>query len=337
MALILIVEDDIEMNSLMSLTLRLENYEVLQAHNGAQAIQLAIENVPDLILTDVMMPGMTGHEIAHTLRDNPATANIPIIFVTAKQELEDRLQGLELAVDYICKPFATPELMARVRAALRMRKMEKDLRAVNEQLARLAITDELTGLCNRRGFDTEMEDELWRSRRFGYALAVMIFDLDRFKSINDTYGHPQGDAVLKAFAEVLRNSSRRIDKVARFGGEEFVALLPATDAIGASTFAEKVRTSTAALRIPVEDGSSPPIHITVSGGGAVALAVDQTDASIAEVAQDLLQAADRCLYQAKAAGRDQIVVQVVEEFSRKRPAGGAGPAHEYVTNLAQAV
>jgi len=336
MALILIVEDDVEMNSLMSLTLRFDGYEVLQAHNGAQAIQLATEHVPDLILTDVMMPGLTGHEIAHRLLESPLTANIPIIFVTAKQELEDRLQGLELAVDYICKPFATPELMARVRAALRMRKMEKDLRAVNEQLARLAVTDELTGLCNRRGFDSEMEDELWRARRFGYPLAVLMFDLDRFKQVNDTYGHPQGDAVLKAFAEVLTHSSRRIDKVARFGGEEFVALLPATDATGASTFAEKVRTSTEALRIDCDDRAKPPVRVTVSGGGAVALAVDQTDASIGEVAQELLQSADRSLYQAKAAGRNRVEVHIVEEYSRKRPAGGAGPAHEYVSNLAQA-
>lgn len=337
MALILIVEDDIEMNSLMSLTLRLENYEVLQAHNGEQAIQLAMENVPDLILTDVMMPGMTGHDIAHALKENPLTSNIPIIFVTAKQELEDRIQGLELAVDYICKPFATPELMARVRAALRMRKMEKDLRAVNEQLARLAVTDELTGLCNRRGFETEMEDELWRARRFGYPLAVLLFDLDHFKAVNDTWGHAFGDIVLKEFAEVLRSSSRRIDKVARLGGEEFVALLPATDATGATTFAEKVRTSTAAVEIPCEDRSKPPIRITVSGGGAVAMAVDQTDASISEVAQDLLQAADRCLYQAKDAGRNQVIVQVVEEFSRTRPGTASPDSHEFVSNLAQSL
>jgi diguanylate cyclase (GGDEF)-like protein len=142
---------------------------------------------------------------------------------------------------------------------------------------------------------------------------------------------------LKAFAEVLKNSSRRIDKVARFGGEEFVALLPATDATGANTFAEKVRTSTAALEIPCENRSAPPIRVTVSGGGAVATAVDQTDASIPEVAQELLQAADRCLYQAKDAGRNQVIVQVVEALSRSRPANVQNNSHEYVSNLAQSL
>src|SRR4028119_137022 len=167
MALILVVEDDPEINALIALTLRVEDYEVAQARDGEQAIRLVQELHPDLVLLDVMMPRVSGYDVAFAMQDRPSTASIPIIFVTAKNEMEDRVIGLEIAVDYITKPFAAPELLARVRAALRMRKLQEELRLSNERLSRLAVTDELTGLANRRGFDSELEDEILRARRFG--------------------------------------------------------------------------------------------------------------------------------------------------------------------------
>lgn len=318
MIVVLIAEDDPEINELMALTLRMEGYQVVQARDGEQALECVKQQEPDLILLDVMMPRISGYGVARTLQENDATSHIPIIFVTAKHEMEDLVHGLELAVDYVCKPFAMPELLARVRAALRMSKLQEDLRSSNEQLARLAVTDELTGISNRRGFDAHLEDELWRARRFGQSLAIVMFDLDHFKSVNDTYGHDQGDVVLKAFAEVLHHSSRRIDKVARFGGEEFAALLPATDAIGAETFAEKVRAATEALEIPRQslDGQPvPPMHVTVSGGAAVAHAIDQDEENILVLTRALVQAADRCLYKAKGTGRNRIVVDNIETLS----------------------
>lgn len=318
MTVVLIAEDDPEINELMALTLRMEGYEVIQARDGEQALQYVAKQMPDLVLLDVMMPRISGYDVARQLQKDPTTSHIPIIFVTAKHEMEDLVQGLELAVDYVSKPFAMPELLARARTALRVSKLQEELRISNEQLARLAITDELTGVANRRGFDTHMEDELWRAVRYGQSLAVVMFDLDHFKSVNDTYGHPQGDLVLKAFAEVLLHSSRRIDKIARFGGEEFVALLPSTDATGAATFAEKVRATTEALLIPrpSSDGQElPPIRVTVSGGAAVAREIEQDEENIVALNHALVQAADQCLYKAKAGGRNRIIVETIDTLS----------------------
>jgi len=321
MTSILIAEDDLDMNALMALTLRMEKYESLQAYSGDEVLRIAVQNKPDLILMDVMMPGMTGYEAARTLHEDPLTTDIPIIFVTAKQDVEDLVEGLQWAVDYVSKPFAMPEMMARVRAALRMKNLQEELRAKNEQLARLAITDPLTGLLNRRGFQPQLEDELWRAQRFDQPVALVTFDLDRFKSVNDTWGHPQGDRVLEEFAGVLAHSSRRVDKVARLGGEEFAVLLPGADAEGAHSFAEKVREATAALEIPLletnkSDGET--ISITVSGGAAVAANIPRECNRITELGTYLLQCADAALYEAKNTGRNRVLVQVVPEDRLKK-------------------
>ena len=127
MTLVLVAEDDPEINNLMALTLRMEQYEVLQAHDGHQALSLIESRSPDLVLLDVLMPGLNGYDVARELQGKPGTAHLPIIFVTAKQDMEDRIQGLEMAVDYICKPFAVPELLARVRTAVRVRRLQEQL------------------------------------------------------------------------------------------------------------------------------------------------------------------------------------------------------------------
>ncbi|HEY0075402.1 MAG TPA: diguanylate cyclase [Abditibacteriaceae bacterium] len=307
MTKVLIAEDDPEINNLTSLTLRMDGYEVLQAHDGRQALQLILQEAPDLVMLDVLMPGMNGYEVAQEMQSRPAVANVPVIFVTAQQDMEDRVHGLGMAVDYICKPFAVPELLARVRSAVRVRKLQ-------EQLEKLAITDELTGLTNRRGFLAHLEEELWRARRFGHPLAVLLFDLDHFKKVNDTWGHAQGDAVLKAFARVLEHSSRRTDKVGRLGGEEFAAVLSETDIEGAGIFAEKVRAATEDLEIHSDGGKIP---VTVSAG-AVAVPIapvhnetDMAQSQMAELASRFLQAADHCLYEAKETGRNRTVLRTL--------------------------
>jgi diguanylate cyclase (GGDEF)-like protein len=317
MALILIVEDDAEINSLMTLTLRVEDYDVMQARDGATALKLVHEHPPDLILLDVMMPAMSGYDVARELQDRPSTAHIPIIFVTAKSDMEDRVHGLEMAVDYVCKPFAAPELLARVRAALRMRKLQDELRISNEQLAKLATTDPLTGLSNRRVFDSEMEIEVQRARRFKHPLAVLMCDLDHFKSVNDTYGHAQGDVVLQNFAATLSGTSRRIDTVARLGGEEFGVILPATDGPGAESFAEKLRKTVADTQIPCrtrEGVAAQPISITVSIGIAVALEIVDGEIDVASHASDLVQCADLLLYQSKANGRNCVSSRILSQL-----------------------
>ncbi|HVF84900.1 MAG TPA: diguanylate cyclase, partial [Abditibacteriaceae bacterium] len=273
-ATILVVEDDPEINALMSLTLRVEDYEVLQARDGGQALKILAGQTPDLILMDVMMPRMSGYELARILQGQSATRHIPIIFVTAKSEMEDRVRGLEMAIDYVCKPFAAPELIARVRAALRMSRLQEQLRASNQKLVQMATTDSLTGLCNRRHFYFELELEIQRASRFNQPLSLVIFDLDFFKQINDSWGHAQGDRVLQEFARVLDGARRHIDTVARLGGEEFVALLPGTNSHGASVFAEKVRRATENLSISCRtfDGDQAPnLQVTVSAGAATVL------------------------------------------------------------------
>lgn len=278
-ASILVVEDDPEINALMALTLRVEEYEVLQARDGQQALKILAEQTPDLILMDVMMPRISGYELARVLQEQSATRHIPIIFVTAKSEMEDRVRGLEMAIDYVCKPFAAPELIARVRVALRMSRLQEQLRASNQKLAQLATTDSLTGLCNRRHFYLELENEIQRAARFGQALSLVIFDLDHFKHINDSWGHAQGDQVLQKFARALDDARRHIDTVARLGGEEFIALLPSTNLEGARTFAEKVRQTAQDLHISCHtfDGDeAPSLQITVSAGAAT-LFLDAAD------------------------------------------------------------
>jgi diguanylate cyclase (GGDEF)-like protein len=310
---VVVAEDDFEISTLITLTLKMEGYEVIPARDGAQALAAVREHRPDLVLLDVMMPHLSGYDVARALQADPATVAIPIIFVTARHEMDDRVVGLGLAVDYICKPFAVPELLARVRAALRMRKLQEELRLSNERLSRLAVTDELTGLANRRGFDSELEDEILRARRFGQPMAVVAFDLDRFKSINDTWGHQRGDVVLQAFARVLQGSSRRVDKTARIGGEEFVALLPATDSGGAAIFAEKVRSHTEALEIPA-DGDSDKLRVTVSVGVAILSARGACERDNADLARAILKLADERLYEAKATGRNRVVLQEVHSW-----------------------
>lgn len=305
---ILVVEDSPEIAALMALTLQMEGYEVHQSSNGLRGLELAAANDYDLILLDVMMPGITGFQVAERLKNDPKTKHTPIIFVTAKHEMDDLIQGLEVAVDYISKPFAVPELIARVRAAMRMRKLQAELQASNEELSKLAVTDGLTGLLNRRGFDQQLEDEIWRARRFGHALGLVIFDLDRFKTVNDTYGHAQGDVVLQIFAETLMNSSRRVDKIARFGGEEFALLLPATDFAGANIVCEKVRSSTEALKVPYNGaGDHSSFSFTTSGGGVVVTNFKEGNTEVHVIAAAMFAVADKCLYSAKESGRNKVI------------------------------
>lgn len=344
MARILVVEDDPEMNNYIALTLRLEGHEVAQAHDGKRGVVLAHEFKPDLILTDIQMPFQSGIDLARELAESSNTVTIPIIFVTGQNDLHARLRGLEFGIDYIVKPFATPELSARVRAAMRLRTLERELRAANEELLRvnvqlelLALTDELTNICNRRGFSKYLEDELRRTKRFGTPVALVIFDLDHFKNINDTWGHAQGDMLLQEFSQLLREASRHIDVVSRYGGEEFAVVLPSTDEKGALIFAEKARAAVegkAFRRVTGDAESLPPLAITASGGGAV-LSEIKGDDEISEVALALIRAADTRLYRAKESGRNRVIVEAVRETDIMQASSTEQklPDHDYENSL----
>jgi diguanylate cyclase (GGDEF)-like protein len=292
---ILVAEDDRVLQDLVAELLSEAGYDVATASDGDEALKLVRELEPDLVLLDVTMPRLDGHAVCREIRaGGPAAPQV--IFVTAHGAVEDRVAGLDLgAIDYLVKPFYPPELEARVRAALRTK-------AALDALALDAATDPLTGLLNRRQLETRAAAAVLLSRRHGRPLACLLLDIDHFKGVNDRYGHLAGDAVLREVAGRLRGSVRRSDVLARFGGEEFLLLLPETGASGALMVAERIRRELAAAPVHLPP-PRPPLFITASIGVA-AWSPELSDAA------SLFDAADRALYRAKALGRDRVVTAV---------------------------
>ena len=292
---ILIVDDAPANIKVLGEALKTE-YHIVVATNGEKALQIAASSKPpDLILMDIIMPGMDGYEACKKLKQGEQTRNIPIIFITAKDQEEDETHGLELgAIDYITKPFSLPIVKARVKTHL-------ELKRHRDNLEQLSACDGLTGIPNRRRFEEMIDKEWKRSIRQGRSLTVVMMDIDYFKLFNDHYGHLLGDDCLKLVAETLAASIRRPgDLVARYGGEEFVCVLPETDKEGAITVAELFRKSIDNLKIKHEK-SQVSNHVTISLG--VATTIPKAEKSM----KILLEAADKSLYQAKAAGRNRII------------------------------
>ncbi|MBO1321849.1 diguanylate cyclase [Acanthopleuribacter pedis] len=269
-------------------------HEVSVATNGRQALNLAFNDPPDLILLDILMPDMDGYETCRRLKDDSRTKDIPIIFVTSKDELEDETLGLELgAVDYITKPFHLPIVLARINTHLRL-KLQSDL------LEELAKIDALTEIPNRRQFEERLAFEWQRSQRGGHPIGLIMIDIDEFKKYNDFYGHAQGDECLKAVAHCLaREIPRSQDLVARYGGEEFVLVLPDTDVDGTVAVGRRLCQAVDAMNLPHEK-SSVVDHVTISVGAAAAIAV------AGQSSTELLLLADECLYRAKEGGRNTV-------------------------------
>lgn len=295
---ILLVDDDPINRELLEARLSSAGYRVQSASNGAEALAAAAKCQPDLVLMDIMMPGMSGYDVCRSLKSNPATEAIPVIFISAKTNVTDRVAGLQMgAHDFISKPFFTEELLARVEVALRGKQERDRLREEAGRLQAMTLTDPLTGLYNRRMLDERLEEEISRSRRYGTPLTCLMIDIDDFKRVNDQLGHATGDLVLKQLAEVLRTCSRAIDVVARYGGEEFAVLLPETCVQGATQAAERMR---AQLTRDFSCGRVPGVtRITMSVGIARLLEGD--------TGADLLSRADCAMYRAKAQGKDRVV------------------------------
>jgi two-component system, cell cycle response regulator len=271
---ILVVDDVPDNVEILDARLASRGYEIVTAANGEEALERVRENPPHLILLDVMMPGMDGHEVARRIKDDARLPFIPIILVTALTEAEDVVQGLESgADDHISKPYNFRELEARVRAMLRIKRLQdeldlknRELELANHRLKKLSITDGLTELFNHRHVHELLHDEFERTLRTGDPLAVAMIDLDRFKQVNDTYGHPTGDVILYETARIIRDTAREIDMVGRYGGEEFIAILPGTDESEAEAFGERVR---AAVEEHVFRDGSTEVRMTMSAGVAV--------------------------------------------------------------------
>ncbi len=297
---ILVVDDNQDNIEIIATRLRFRGYDMEEAMDGEQALEIVRKNPPDLILLDVMLPDIDGYEISRRIKGDEALPFIPIILVTARDSTQDKVAGLDAgADDYLTKPINFPELEARVRSMLRIKRLQDELEEKNRELERLSISDGLTGLFNHRKIHALLHEEFDRANRTGDKLSVAMFDLDRFKSVNDTHGHPAGDRVLQEMAVILRESAREIDRLGRYGGEEFMVILPETDIEDAAVFVERVRREVA--RRPFDIQADEPLRMTISVGVATYPheSIDSPEA--------LVKLADNALYAAKSAGRDRVV------------------------------
>ncbi len=294
-ALILVVDDSPTNLAIMNVVLR-ETYQVITANNGPDALSLATAEDPDLIILDIMMPGMDGYEICDRLKSNPYTRDIPVMFVTAIDQERQEAKGLALgAVDYIAKPVSPPIVLARVRSQLELKRQRDFLR-------RLSAVDGLTGIANRRAFEENFDREWRRAMRLKTRTAIFLTDIDHFKTYNDVYGHLAGDDCLRILAQAMGKALLRPgDLIARYSGEEFVGLLPDTDATGAAIVCERLINAARALSLPHAHSDTAQI-VTVSIGCAVCQPSPELDrASLFKLAGD-------ALYAAKKGGRNQMRV-----------------------------
>jgi len=290
---LLIVDD--ENTNLKVLTHILgQEYTIFTAANGASAVEKAVEFLPDLILMDILMPEMDGYATLSMIKSCKTIQRIPVIFITGLDSEEDEEKGLSLeAADYITKPFSATIVKLRVR---------NQIQIVNQMrtIERLSMIDQLTNIPNRRSFESRLNMEWKQAVREQTPISLLIMDLDNFKCVNDTYGHQQGDIVLQKIADVFPQSFRRpCDFAARWGGEEFVVLLPNTHLDGAFQIAEKIRADIENMSIPAADGSQ--IRITLSIG------VSSTVPAKEALVDAFVSNADKALYSAKESGRNKVI------------------------------
>lgn len=290
----LLLVDDQAVNILALHELFDAECEVFMATSGEQALEICQSALPDLVLLDVHMEGLDGHEVCRRLKTDPVTRDIPIIFVTAQGAEQDEVRGLELgAVDFIVKPINPVVVKARVNTHLTL-KHQSDL------LRSFALLDGLTGVANRRKFDEELERSWRQCLREQAALSLIMIDVDHFKRFNDRYGHLQGDTGLQAVAKALNDVIQRpYDLLARYGGEEFVCILPQTGDAEAVAIAERMHASVQALRLEHLDSAVDQI-LTISLGVATIVPTAEFTSSA------LVAEADRQLYKAKQTGRARV-------------------------------
>jgi diguanylate cyclase (GGDEF)-like protein len=297
---ILVVDDNQDNVEIIATRLRFRGYEVDEAATGADALSRVHDRPPDLILLDVMLPDIDGYEISRRIKGDEMMPFTPIILVTARDSTQDKVAGLDAgADDYLTKPINFPELEARVRSMLRIKRLQDELEDKNRELERLSISDGLTGLYNHRHIHDLLHEEFERAIRNETALTVGMIDFDHFKHVNDTYGHIAGDRVLMQLADLLRATTREVDRIGRYGGEEFMVILPATDVEAGAVFLERLRREVAEHGFQV--GRAEPIRMTVSAGVAA------YPHPLVPSRETLLRLADEALYAAKAAGRNCVV------------------------------
>jgi len=291
----LIIDDSPDALVVAKARLVKENLDVICAGGGKEGLKLANQERPDLILLDLDMPDMSGFEVCRQLKADAELCMIPVIFLTGSGSLADKVKGLDLgAVDYVTKPFDGIELQARVRAALRTKHLQ-------DLLTKYAQIDPLTELWNRRALEERLRQEWARIQRHGGSFAVIMADVDHFKLVNDTHGHPAGDQVLRELAAILAGECRESDLPARYGGEEFAVLLPTIHAPEAVVMADRCRRK---IEEACTRACGAEIRVTASFGVA--------DSEGCASGEEVIQDADKALYQAKHAGRNRVDIVVRE-------------------------
>lgn len=314
----LIVDDDPASIRLIEKYLALSGYEVLKASNAQDALRIVLDQAPTIVITDHDMPGTTGSDLCRILRQHEGVRFVYIVMMTSSNDIAHLVEAFEAGVDdFVAKPVNPQELLARLRAGMRIAKLEADvehrsreihllnaemakaneqLALMNDQLRKMAVTDDLTGLPNRREAMNRLR-EMWAADdRYGCAFGCIMIDLDHFKEANDTHGHAVGDEVLQDVAHALREQVRACDVVFRIGGEEFLVLCPHTDLNGTMACAEKLRKNIDEMTF---DRRGRKLHVTISLG----VAHRQSDM---ETPDDLLRRADEALYASKRAGRNRV-------------------------------
>jgi diguanylate cyclase (GGDEF)-like protein len=297
---ILIVDDAINNIKVLGSTLQQPDYKIFFALNAQEGLKSAIANQPDLILLDIMMPEMDGYEICRRLKTDERTKDIPVIFITAKNDEEDEVKGFEMGgVDYITKPFRPVIAKTRIKTHLELKKRTSELQSAYEKIKTFSITDSLTGCFNRHYMDDHLTQEISRAKRYSRKLSVIMCDVDHFKLVNDNWGHQAGDRVLIEVSAVLCGGVRQdADWVARYGGEEFLVVLPETSSAKAASLAERMRTDLESMNICLDNQT---IKVTASFGLTSLKSDDNKEADT------LLGRADTLLYQAKQSGRNRVI------------------------------
>jgi diguanylate cyclase (GGDEF)-like protein len=303
-ARVLVVEDSRTQAQWLARVLEGEGYQVQVAVDGREAIRRVSAEPPDLVFLDMILPDMHGLEVLRAIKSSCGDQFIPVILLSVKSDLDSRVAGLRMgADDFLAKPYADAEIQARTAAMLRIKALQDQLRGTKAKLERLSVTDGLTGLYNHLHFEDRLRDEICRSQRYNNAPASLIMlDLDHFKRVNDEYGHPFGDRVLRGTAELISTAIRGPDICARYGGEEFAVILPNTLLQGALAVAERFLRKLREKSYPVVGPGNDPggeVRVTASAGVAV---YPTTDVNTPET---LLKCADDALYRAKREGRDR--------------------------------
>jgi diguanylate cyclase (GGDEF)-like protein len=308
---ILVAEDEITFRHMLKTFLTKWGFEVIAVSNGLEAWKvLQGEDRPRLAVLDWMMPDMDGVEICRAIRERKPDPYIYLLLLTSRDQKQDVVEGIEAgADDYLIKPFNPQELRARIHAGERIIELEDRLIRAQEALRELAAHDPLTGLLNRRACLDSLLAELDRGRRAGNPVCIVMADIDHFKKVNDTHGHLTGDQVLCEVARRMQSSLRRYDTVGRFGGEEFLLVLPGCGLEEGVKLAERICQLVSSE--PVK-GKNKPIDVSISLGVAVAIRPVPADLDV------LLGSADAALYRAKEAGRNRV------EFSPNPPNSSSG-------------